>query len=221
MSLSDRSSFHVLIQTAAECSKMCYLKDKDLTQFIVLMGKAWNDTVPCWYRQFHYVTSYNTSVACVSPYPTSDTKCTVLAVLVGFTDYITQLVTLFYCRLYSSVLQSFLTVHSDPLMSCLRADFRCPLASKASGWLTSRRILRLTGLLSWLSQHLCCLGNTTVSVAWKYCIAIGLHFHCVGNVGIRNQPLHSSVNNRLPSRCLGMDAHYENRCVGSVNPSQY
>jgi hypothetical protein len=28
---------------------------------------------------------------------------------------------------------------------------------------------------------------------------------CVGNVGIRNQLLHSSVSNRLRSRCLGMD----------------
>jgi hypothetical protein len=47
--------------------------------------------------------------------------CTVLAVRVGFTDYTTQLVTLFYCQLYSSVLQSFLRVDSDPLMSCVGA----------------------------------------------------------------------------------------------------
>jgi hypothetical protein len=38
---------------------------------------------------------------------TSDTKCTVLAVLVRFTDYTTQLFTVFYCRLHESALQSF------------------------------------------------------------------------------------------------------------------
>jgi hypothetical protein len=63
--------------------------------------------------------------------PFESLYCAVLALLVGCTDYTAQLFTLFYCRLYSSVLQSYLTVDSDPLMSCLRAVFRCPLASKA------------------------------------------------------------------------------------------
>jgi hypothetical protein len=40
----------------------------------------------------------------------------------------------------------------------------------------------------------------------KYLRSDGLYFRCVGNVGIRNQLLHSSVNNSLPSHCLGMDA---------------
>jgi hypothetical protein len=61
----------------------------------------------------------------------SEIYCTVLAVLVGFTDYATQLFTVFYCRLCWSVFQSFVTSSFDPLMSCVRAVFRCPLASSA------------------------------------------------------------------------------------------
>jgi hypothetical protein len=62
---------------------------------------------------------------------TSDTKCTVLAELVGFTDYTTQLFTLFYCRLHELVLQLFLTVSSDPLMSCVGAVCGCLPSLKA------------------------------------------------------------------------------------------
>jgi hypothetical protein len=70
------------------------------------------------------------------------TYCTVLAVLVGLTDYTTQLFTIFNCRLYESVLQSFLTVDSDPQLSCVGAVRWCPLASKAG--------CQLSCLLAWL-----------------------------------------------------------------------
>jgi hypothetical protein len=84
--------------------------------------------------------------------------CTVLAVLVGFTEHTTQLFTIFYCRLHESVLQLFFTVDSDPLISCLRTVFRCPLASKAGCWLTdlSSANLRLIVFFDWLGfSHGC------------------------------------------------------------------
>jgi hypothetical protein len=68
--------------------------------------------------------------------------CTVLAVLVRFTDYTAQSFTIFYCRLYSSVLQSFFTVDSDPLMSCVGAVCWCLPSSKAGH--------ELCCLLAWL-----------------------------------------------------------------------
>jgi hypothetical protein len=64
------------------------------------------------------------------------TYCTVLAVLVRFTEYTTQLFTIFYCQHPESVLQSFLTVDSDPLMSCVGAVRWCPLASSTGCQLT-------------------------------------------------------------------------------------
>jgi hypothetical protein len=45
----------------------------------------------------------------------------VLAVLVRFTEHTTLFVTLFYCRLHESVLQSPFTLSTDPLMSWLGA----------------------------------------------------------------------------------------------------
>jgi hypothetical protein len=49
--------------------------------------------------------------------------CALLAVLVRFTEHTTLFVTLFYCRLHKSVLQSLFTLSTDPLMSCLGALF--------------------------------------------------------------------------------------------------
>jgi hypothetical protein len=45
-------------------------------------------------------------------------------------------VTLFYCRLHESVLQSLFTLSTDPPMSCLGAVLWCLLVSKAGCWLT-------------------------------------------------------------------------------------
>jgi hypothetical protein len=130
--------------------------------------------------------------------------CTVLTVLVGFTDYTTQLFTLFYCRLHESVLQSFSTVDFDPLMSSLHEGWPLilyvfPLWRPANNYLTSRRNLQLSALLSlkYLRSDGCVACVPTIHPLLR----------CVGNVGIRNQLLHSSVSNRLPSRCLGMDVH--------------
>jgi hypothetical protein len=52
----------------------------------------------------------------------------------------------------------------------------------------------------------------TTSLLWKYNST-----RCVENVGIRNQLLHSSVTNRLPSRCLGIDA--PSICVSGACPN--
>jgi hypothetical protein len=56
----------------------------------------------------------------------------VLAVLVRFTDYTTQLFTVFYCRLHESVLQSFHYTRFWPPDVVCRGGLRCPLFLKAS-----------------------------------------------------------------------------------------
>jgi hypothetical protein len=57
--------------------------------------------------------------------------CTVLAVLVRFTDYTTQLFTILYCRLHYRYYNQYITLGSDPLLSCVRAVFSRPHFSKA------------------------------------------------------------------------------------------
>jgi hypothetical protein len=43
VSLSCCSSFHVLIPVAALCSKLCNMKDKNVTSFSVLREKGGNE----------------------------------------------------------------------------------------------------------------------------------------------------------------------------------
>jgi hypothetical protein len=89
----------------------------------------------------------------------------VLAVLVRFTDYTTQLFTIFYCRLHKSVLQSFLTVDSDPLTSCIGAVCWCLPSSEAGRWLASSYSLTIC---EWLFSstdsffHIDCFFRTDI-----------------------------------------------------------
>jgi hypothetical protein len=79
----------------------------------------------------------------------------------------------------------------------------------ADNWLTSRRNIWLSARLSlkYLRSDGCVACVPTIHPLLR----------CVGNVGIRNQLLHSSFNNRLPSRCLGMDFLFIASCCIAVS----
>jgi hypothetical protein len=104
-----------------------------------------------------------------------DIYCTVSAVLVRLQKTPLNLLHGFYFRLHGSSLQSFFTLSSDPLMSCLGAVFWCLLLpwllATASGCRAPLLKADISGpnteyLLTWLyipSQQLRCLGNTTAN----------------------------------------------------------
>jgi hypothetical protein len=135
-----------------------------------------------------------------------------LAVLVWFTDYTTQFFYTFFIadspsRYYNHSLESILTPWC--LVSERSLDVLSPRRLAADSWplvgYSSTDCLSSysSTIHTWLSQQ---HNSQPHPLPWKYCIAMGLYFRCVRNFGIRNQLLHSSVNNRLPGRCLGMDA---------------
>jgi hypothetical protein len=135
-------------------------------------------TVPCWryflgYRLYHSIV-YNLLL------PT---------LLVGITVFR-------YTRFWPPdvLCQSGLWM-SSRLEGWLLTSYVFPLRRLANNWLTSRRSLQLSALLS--LKHLRSDG----------CVACVPTIHpllpCVANVGFRKQLLNSSVNNRSPSRCLG------------------
>jgi hypothetical protein len=100
-----------------------------------------------------------------------------------------------------------LTIHY-PFVSEQSSDVLSPrrlAANSAAFWLdySSAPTLRVR----WLSATDCLSSYSLTGCLSSYSSLLRKHnsIHCVGN-GIRNQLLHSSVNNRLPSRCLGMDA---------------
>jgi hypothetical protein len=84
-----------------------------------------------WFHNFSpYVALIIKQIICIYTY------CTVLGVLVGFTDYTTQLFTIFYCRLHGSVLQSFHYSQFWPLISYVGAVCWCLPSSNAGYELT-------------------------------------------------------------------------------------
>jgi hypothetical protein len=68
----------------------------------------------------------------------SDTYCTVLAVLVRFTEHTTLFVTLFYLWLHESVLQSLFTLSTDPCLVSGRS-FDVLASRRLAGWLTDTK----------------------------------------------------------------------------------